>query len=82
MGSWPSCALVGEIVVVQAHLTIGKMPNDIYKVEFDAVQGKLIGQVSVRLSGLDDRSDEEKKQAALGKFKALARALDEAIIEV
>jgi hypothetical protein len=82
MGSWPSCTLLGEIVVVQAHLTIGKMPNDIYKVEFDTVQGRLIGQVSVRLGGLDTRSDEEKKQAALGKFKALARALDEAIIEV
>ena len=44
--------------------------------------GRLIGQVSVRLGGLDARSDEEKKQAALGKFKALARALDEAIIDV
>ena len=58
------------------------MLNDIYKCEFDAVQGKLVGQVSVRLSGLDARSDDEKKQAALGKFKALARALDQAIIEV
>jgi hypothetical protein len=74
--------LLGEIVVAQAHLTIGKMLNDIYKCEFDAVQGKLVGQVSVRLSGLDARSDDEKKQAALGKFKALARALDQAIIEV
>ena len=81
MGSCPP-APWREIVVVQAHLTIGKMPNDIYKLEFDAVEGKLIGQVSVGLSGLDARSDEEKKQAALGKFKALARALDDAIIEV
>jgi len=77
-----SCVLWGKIMVAQAHLTIGKMPNDIYKLEFDTVQGKLVGQVSVRLSGLDARSDEEKKQAALGKFKELARALDEAIIEI
>ena len=82
MGSWRSYALLGENLVTQAHLTIGKMPNDIYKFEFDAVQGKLVGQVSVRLSGLDARSDEEKKQEALGKFKALAHALDQAIIEV
>jgi hypothetical protein len=67
--------------MIQAHLIIGKMPNDIYKIEFDTVDGKLIGQVSVRHSGADTRSDEEKKQAALGKFKALAHALDEAIIE-
>jgi hypothetical protein len=65
-----------------AHLTIGKMPNDIYKIEFDTVHGKLVGQVSVRISGTDTRSDEDKKQAALGKFKALARALDEAIVDV
>lgn len=65
-----------------AHLTIGKMPNDIYKIEFDLVHGKLVGQVSVRSGGTEPRSDEDKKQAALGKFKALARALDEAIVEV
>jgi hypothetical protein len=70
-----------ETAVAQAHLTIGKMPNDIYKIEFDAVDGKLVGQVSVRRSGVDTRSDEEKRQTALGKFKALAHALDEAIIE-
>jgi hypothetical protein len=65
-----------------AHLIIGKMPNDIYKIEFDAVHGKLVGRVSVRISGTDTRSDEDKKQAALGKIKALARALDEAVVEV
>ncbi len=65
-----------------AHLTIGKMPNDIYKIEFEAVHGKLVGRVSVRISGTDTRSDEAKKQAALGKFKALACALDQAILEV
>ena len=67
--------------MAQAHLTIGKMRNDIYKIEFDAVDGKLVGEVSVRRSGVDTRSDEEKRQTALGKFKALAHALDEAIIE-
>jgi hypothetical protein len=67
--------------MAQAHLTIGKMRDDIYKIEFDAVDGKLVGEVSVRRSGVDTRSDEEKRQTALGKFKALAQALDEAIIE-
>jgi hypothetical protein len=67
--------------MAQAHLTIGKMRDDIYKIEFDAVDGKLVGEVSVRRSGVDTRSDEEKRQTALGKFKALAHALDEAIIE-
>jgi hypothetical protein len=65
-----------------AHLTIGKMSNDTYKIEFDAVHGKLVGQVSVRIGGTDTRSDEDKKQAALGKIKALAHALDESIVEV
>ena len=67
--------------MAQSHLTIGKMRDDIYKIEFDAVDGKLVGEVSVRRSGVDTRSDEEKRQTALGKFKALAHALDEAIIE-
>jgi hypothetical protein len=84
MQAWQNCVLScgsKEIAVVQAHLTIGKMPNDIYKIEFDTVDGKLLGRVSVRRSGTDTRSDEEKTQAALGKFKALAHALDEAITE-
>jgi hypothetical protein len=76
-----SVAPLKETAMAQAHLTIGKMRDDIYKIEFDAVDGKLVGQVSVRRSGVDTRSDEEKRQTALGKFKALAHALDEAIIE-
>lgn len=70
------------MVDIVAHLTIGKMPDDTYKFEFDSVHGRLVGQVSVRIGGTDTRTDADRTQIALGKIKALAHALDEAIIDI
>jgi hypothetical protein len=64
-------------------LNIGKFGDGHYKFSMDTDDGRIICDVSVkrRPGPPDMRSDDEKKSEALGKAKALAQALDKAIID-
>jgi hypothetical protein len=63
-------------------LNIGKLDDDRYCFLFSTDDGKLTAEISVaRSSGPDRRSDDDKRQAALRKLRALVEALDAAIQE-
>jgi hypothetical protein len=59
-------------------------PENHYKFTFISDEGKISAEVSIALSkgGRDDRSEKEKKKAAIGNLKALVRALDATLAEM
>lgn len=60
---------------------IGNLGHGRYRIRLDTDDGSVVCDISVALKGqqLDTRTAEQKKQAALAKAKALAKALDAAV---
>jgi hypothetical protein len=64
-----------------AHLNVGKLGGDRYKIAFETDAGKVTCEVSVRVGNrAQSRTAEEKRIDALHKAKMLARAFHEAIV--
>jgi hypothetical protein len=65
-----------------AHLDVQEIDSSHYKLAFEADGGKVVCDVSVDgIVGSGTLTAKEKKQAALHRAKALARAFHEAIVE-
>jgi hypothetical protein len=64
----------------EAHFNMSKAGKDRYRLAFEAEGGTAICEVSVRQTGgRDNRSEDEKRVAALHAAKRLVRAFHEGI---
>jgi hypothetical protein len=49
--------------------------GDHYKLNFESDEGSIVGTISIRVDGSDERSPKDRRKAAADKFRKLANAL-------